>query len=139
MADRAIPVIVGVADVVNRSRDIKDGIEPMQLMLQAIRLAAEDTRLPAPELQKLLSSVDSIDIVRPWTWPYDDLPGLLAENLEARCSHSSITDHGGNQPAKILDDAARRISLRQSTVAVITGGEALASSKQLKLQICCII
>jgi len=132
MADRVVPIIVGVADVVNRSRDIKDGVEPMQLMLQAIHLAVADTKLSSPDAQKLLSSVDSIDVVRPWTWPYDDLPGLLAKSLKAQCSHSRTTDHGGNQSGKILDEAARRISLRQSTVAVITGGEALASSKQVK-------
>ena len=35
--DNTVPVIVGVADVKNRSRKIEDAVEPMQLMLQAIR------------------------------------------------------------------------------------------------------
>jgi len=133
MSKVATPVIIGVGDVVNRSREVKDGIEPMRLMLQAIRLAAEDAKLSPQEAEKVLSTVDSIDVVRPWTWPYDDLPGLLEETIGTKCQHKRITDHGGNQPGKILDEAARRISLRQTKIAIITGGEALASSEQPRL------
>lgn len=122
------PVIIGVADVVNRSRDIKDAIEPMELMLQAIHLAAQDTKLSSIATKRLISAIDSIDVVRPWTWPYDDLPGLLERKLGSTCKHKTLTDHGGNQPAKILDEAARRVSLGETRIAAITGGEALASS-----------
>jgi len=135
MSKAATPVIVGVGDVVNRSRELKDGIEPMKLMLQAIRLAAEDAKLSPQEAEKVLSTVNSIDVVRPWTWPYDDLPGLLEKTIGAKCQHKRITDHGGNQSGKILDEAARRISLRQTKIAIITGGEALASSERLHLMV----
>jgi hypothetical protein len=75
----------------------------------------------------LQSAIDSIDVVRTWTWPYDDLPGDISRKLGVDARHRFYSDHGGNKPAKLFDEAARRISKRQSKVAVVTGGEALAS------------
>lgn len=123
----ATPIIIGVADVKNRSVQVEHALEPAQLMLEAIRLAIQDTGLDPAAQQQLQSRIDSIDVVRTWTWPYRDLPGLLAEKLRVRPQHRFYTDHGGNQPARLLDEAARRIAWGKSKVAVITGGEALAS------------
>lgn len=119
-----LPVVVGVGDVKNKSERVEDAIEPMQLMLQAVQLAIKDAGGSTEILQ---SNIDSIDVVRTWTWPYPDLPGLLAEKLGIKPKHKQYTDHGGNQPGKVFDDAARRISKGWCKVAVVTGGEALAS------------
>lgn len=113
--------------MVNRSLKLEDAVEPAGLMLQAILSALNDTELPSPQLERLQSDIDSIDVVRTWTWPYPDLPGLLAEKLRVRPAHKFYSDHGGNKPGKLFDEAARRVSLGQSKVAVVTGGEALAS------------
>ena len=121
------PVIVGVADVVNRSVKVQDAVEPMQLMLQAIQTAVEDASSSRSTQSKLLSSIDSVSVVATWTWPYTDLPGLLAEKLGVDPTHKTYSPHGGNQPVKLLDGAARRISQGKSKVAIMTGGEALAS------------
>jgi hypothetical protein len=99
----------------------------MQLMLNAIGIAIHDTGLSESVAADLQSQIDSIAIVRTWTWPYPDLPGLLSEKLGIKPSYKHYTDHGGNQPAVIFDNAARRISKGESKVAVVTGGEALAS------------
>ena len=124
---RATPVIIGVHDVKIRSTKVEDAIEPMQLMLQAILGAIDDSNLPPSTTKQLQSQIDSIDVVRTWTWPYPDLPSLLSEKLGISPRHKSYSEHGGNKPAKLFDEAARRISQRQSKVAVVTGGEALAS------------
>ncbi|KAJ9629407.1 hypothetical protein H2203_001780 [Taxawa tesnikishii (nom. ined.)] len=126
-ADKAVPVVVGVGDVINRSSKAEDAIEPMQLMLQAIHNAIKDTGVPQASTSKLRSKIDSIDVVRTWTWPYTDLPGLLAEQLQVHPHHKHYSDHGGNSPAKLFDAAARRLSTGESKVAVLCGGEALAS------------
>lgn len=125
--NKSTPVIVGVGDVVNRPQKLEDAVEPLQLMLQAVQLAIYDTGLNSHAVDQLQSQIDSIDIVRTWTWPYSDLPGLLMDKLGAKPKHKYCSDHGGNQPAKLLDEAARRIALGESRVAVVTGGEALAS------------
>ena len=124
---RATPIVVGVGDVVNRSTKLEDAIEPMQLMLQAVILALKDTNLPPSIAPQLQSNIDSVDIVGSWTWPYPDLPGLLSEKLAVHPQHKHYSPHGGNQPGKLFDEAARRISLGESKVAIVTGGEALAS------------
>lgn len=123
---RRIPVIIGVGDVVNRSKNVKDAVEPLQLMINAIQYAIQDTGLSASHLAALQSEIDSVDVVKTWTWPCD-YPSLIAERLAFKPLHKDYSEHGGNQPARCVDDAARRISLGESKVAIVTGGEALAS------------
>lgn len=123
-----IPVIIGVADIKNKTDEHK---EPAVLMLEAITSAIADTGVAHGHLTP---QIDSIDIVRTWTWPYADLPGLLSERLglNPRPKWTRYTEtHGGNQPAKLVDEAAGRIARGETTVAVVTGGEALASCKSI--------
>ena len=122
-----IPVVIGVADIKNKSRKLEDAIEPLKLMLQAVELALADTNLSPTAAKKLQASVDSINVVANWTWPYPDVPKLLYKELGLKEGHKCSSEHGGNSPGKLFDEAARRISLGQTKVAVVTGGEALAS------------
>ena len=121
------PIIVGVGDVRTRSQKIEDAIEPMQLMLQATLNALKDINLSHSAEKQLQSSIDSVNVVATWTWPYADLPGLLYEKLGIQPLHKTYSEHGGHQPIKLIDEAARDVSLGKSKVAVVTGGEALAS------------
>ena len=122
-----IPVVIGVGDIKNNSKRLEDAIEPADLMFKAIEEAIQDSGLSDDATNKLRSKIDSIDVVATWTWPYTDLPGLLSEKLKVKPRHKHYSSHGGNFPGKLFDDAARRISQGKSRVAVITGGEALAS------------
>lgn len=123
------PVIIGVGDIKNKSKELReDGSdEPASLMIEAIQLAIKDAGLRSQQEKELLSQIDSIDVTRPWTWPYPDLAGLLADKLGVQASHLHVSPHGGNHPAKLLDDAARRISQGKAKIAIVTGGEALDS------------
>lgn len=105
-----IPVIIGVGDVKNRSQDGADAVEPMHLMMQAILNALEDATTALSASGKLRSRIDSLSVVATWTWPYSDLPGLLAERLGIQPKHKIYSEHGGNQPIRLLDEAARSIS-----------------------------
>lgn len=125
MAPLQVPIVIGVADIKNGSKKVEDAREPAQLMYEAILAAIKDTDASDPT--ELQSSIDSIDVVKTWTWPYPDCPGLLAEKLKVKPKHKHYSEHGGNQPGKLFDDAARRISNGEVKVAVVTGGEALAS------------
>ena len=127
IANSKTPVIIGVGDIKNKSQKVEDAIEPMQLMVQAILYALEDSTTELSIAEELKSSVDSVSVVATWTWPYADLPGLLAEKLGIRTRHRIYSEQGGNQPMKLVDEAARRISRGECKVAVVTGGEALAS------------
>ena len=124
-----IPIIVGVGDFVNRSTSIADAHEPLTLILNAIDSALKDTDLCEDQRKQLQAAIDSIDVVRTWTWPYDDLPGEISHSLGVEARHQFYSDHGGNKPAKLFDQAARRIAQGQTNVAIVTGGEALASCR----------
>lgn len=124
---RKTPIVIGVADIKNKSRVVKDALEPMELMLRATQAAIKDTSLSPSEQSVLQSSIDSISVVATWTWNYHDLPGLIGERLGVKPTCKVLSEHGGNSPAKLFDEAARRISFGESKVAVVTGGEALAT------------
>ena len=130
------PVIIGVADIKNKDKSLhEDGSdEPASLILQAIDGAIKDTGL-TEQAKELQSKIDSISVIRPWSWPYPDLASLLAEKLKVDAKYKFVSPHGGNQPAKLLDEACRRISKGETKVALITGGEALDSlSEYIKAQ-----
>ena len=123
----AQPVVIGVGDIVNRSTKVEDAREPLELIVEAIEEALKDTGLDSNKAKALRSSIDSINVVLSWTWPYPDLVGLVSKKLGVDPKHEHLSPHGGNQPGKLFDEAARRISQRKTKVAVLTGGEALAS------------
>ena len=135
MATRPIitPVIIGIGDVKNKSLHVEDAIEPLQLMLQASLRALEDSGVANSQRRKLQSSIDSLNVIATWTWPYGDLPGLLSQRLGINPKRREYSKYGGNQPIKLVDEAARRISRGESKVAIVTGGEALASCKQRRI------
>lgn len=125
-SQRRVPVVVGVSDIVNRSLKVEDAIEPLQLILSAIEAAVSDAKPTSDD--EFRNAIDSIDVVACWTWPYKDLPSLLAQRLNIKPERKfSPQYHGGNQPGLLFDEAARRISKGETNVAVVCGGEALAS------------
>ena len=125
----AIPVVIGIGDIKNRSNRLEDAVEPLELMLQAIAAALKDTGISAQAAQRLQQSIDSISVVANWTWPYPNTPELLVNRLGCQATYLHESEHGGNAPAELFDEAARRIASGQSKVAVVTGGEALASCR----------
>lgn len=127
--ENLVPVVVGVGDIKNESRRFEDAVEPAYLMVDAIYKAISDTGLSPDTSKKLQSCIDSVDVVATWTWPYSDLPTLLSNKLNIQPRHKLYSHHAGNAPAKLFDDAARRLSQGKSQVAVVTGGEALASCR----------
>jgi acetyl-CoA acetyltransferase len=122
-----IPIIIGVGDIKNRSTAVADAKEPATLMFEAIQIALNDAS--SSSSSDIKASIDSIDVVKTWTWPYPDLPGLLAEKLgvEKSTKWKKYSEHGGDKPGKLFDEAAKKIARGECKVAVITGGEALAS------------
>jgi acetyl-CoA acetyltransferase len=125
MPPLSIPIIIGVGDIKDRSTSVQDAKEPATLIHEAILAAIQDAG--APDASKLQTVIDSVDIVKTWTWPYPDLPGLLAEKLDVKVKHKYYSEHGGDKPGKLLDEAARRVARGECGVAVVAGGEALAS------------
>ena len=68
------PVVVGVGQVLNRSKDLDDAIEPIQMMLKALYRAEEDSGA------RLLGQVGSVRVIR-GVWDYGNPAGFIAERL----------------------------------------------------------
>lgn len=133
-SNRAVPIVIGVGDIKNRSQKPEDAIEPLVLMVQSIQKALEDTNTSVTTAKALQANIDHVGVVNTWTWKYPDLPGLVAGKLGVKPKYQVLSHHGGDSPAKLFDEAARRISLGESKVAVVTGGEALASRRLIGLR-----
>ncbi|EYB22866.1 hypothetical protein FG05_11168 [Fusarium graminearum] len=115
------PVIIGIGESRQKDFTIETCREPAELILSAIRDASKDSSINAVE------KLDSISVVPPWSWNYDDLPKLLAQRLGIQPSHLELASHGGNTPALLCDKAAARVASGDVKMAIVTGGEALAS------------
>lgn len=112
-----IPVIAGVGEITERSKDFGQGFEPLALMTEAA------TRADA-EARGLLSQVDSLDIVGLVSWRYENPTAQLCERLGVQPARAVYGDVGGESPIRFLHEAAQRIARGESAVALIVGAEA---------------
>ncbi|MDE2377154.1 acetyl-CoA acetyltransferase [Bradyrhizobium sp.] len=117
-----IPVIVGVGEIVDRPKEIADGIEPLDLLEQALRRAEADAGA------KLLGGVQSLDVVSFLSWRYRDPEKLLAQRLGIQPSHCYYGPVGGESPIRYLHEAALRIARGECTVAAVCGAEAQSTA-----------
>ncbi|KAH7123788.1 acetyl-CoA acetyltransferase-like protein [Dendryphion nanum] len=127
--DPLTPIIIGISDLKNPSlATTPTPPEPASLIHSAILAAINDASPTSPA--QLQAAIDSIDVVKTWTWPYADLPGLLAGMLglkEGDLKRKFYSEHGGDKPGRLVDEAARRLSRGEGKVMVCCGGETLAS------------
>ncbi|GFE81840.1 acetyl-CoA acetyltransferase [Steroidobacter agaridevorans] len=127
-----IPVIVGVADVIDRPADLAQAREPAALMVDALLGAFHDAAGSAAP--SLLAALDSLDIVAEHSWPYAEPCDVLTARLghtPKRCVYGVA---GGESPVRFIHAAALRIASGDSTVAAVVGAESqhsvAAASKQ---------
>lgn len=116
--DDLTPIIVGVGEITHRSKEAEDGLEPIELMARAMRAAEADAGA------SLLASLDSLDVVCEYSWPYTDAPRLLGERLGHLPARRNYGDTGGESPVRFIHEAALRIARGESRVAAVTGAEA---------------
>src|ERR1700751_5113892 len=117
-----IPVIVGVGEIVDRPKDIADGLEPPTFLEQAVRRAEADSGA------KLLGEIGSLDVVNFLSWRYRDPEHLLAKRLGIAPTHCYYGPVGGERPIRYLHEAAQRIARGECEVAAVCGAEAQSSA-----------
>ncbi|MGX4805980.1 acetyl-CoA acetyltransferase [Bradyrhizobium guangdongense] len=113
-----IPVIVGIGEIVDRPKEITEGLEPLDLLEQALRRAEQDAGA------KLLAEVQSLDVVNFLSWRYRDPEKLLAQRLGIQPAHCYYGPVGGETPIRYIHEAAKRIARGECTVAAVCGAEA---------------
>jgi acetyl-CoA C-acetyltransferase len=117
-----IPVIVGVGEITDRPKEIADGLEPLALLVEAVKRAEADSGAI------LLGAIDSLDIVNFLSWRYRDPEKQLASRLGIAPKHAYYGPVGGESPIRYLHEAAQRIARGESHVAAICGAEAQSTA-----------
>ncbi len=120
--EERIPVIVGVGEIVDRPKEIADGLEPLALLEQACKRAETDSGA------KLLHELGSLDVVSFLSWRYREPEKRLAELLGAKPAHCYYGPVGGESPIRYLHEAALRIARGECEVAAIVGPEAQSTA-----------
>ncbi|UCE85904.1 MAG: acetyl-CoA acetyltransferase [Deltaproteobacteria bacterium] len=117
MPDRRSPVLVGVAQLEQRVDDPAAGLEPLELMLEAVRRAAAECGRPG-----ILEHADSVRVIK-GLWPYENPARVLAERIGAPGAQTVGTPFGGNMVQHCVNHAARAIRAGELDVVVLTGAE----------------
>jgi acetyl-CoA C-acetyltransferase len=120
--EHRIPVIVGAGEVVDRPKDIAQGLEPLSLLEEALKRAEADSGA------RLLGEIGSLDVVNFLSWRYRDPEQLLARRLGIAPAHCYYGPVGGESPIRYLHEAAQRIARGECSVAAVCGAEAQSSA-----------
>jgi len=111
------PVIVGIGFAQEKREDPSGCSEPYQLMVHAVRRAAEDAGSAA-----WIPRIESIAVAQ-GGWDYRNPGRLIATALGCPSARSILTDLGVLQ-LSLLSDLCRAIAAGERHVGVVTGGEA---------------
>jgi len=127
MPERILPVLVGAGQTVDRPADPTAGREPLVLMEEAARRAAED----AGGGSRLLAALDTVAVVNVISHDYGDAAGLLAERLGSRPARSINTTLGGNTPQSLVNHLCDEIAAGRVELALVAGAEAWQTVRKL--------
>jgi len=117
--DPRTPVLVGVGTA-HRPVDGSAGVEPLDLMVEAVHAAAIDAAAPH------LAARAQMVAIPEGNWSYPDPARLVADRIGAASAHTVRADVGVPQETPI-GAALDRIRTGALDVAVVVGGEAMAS------------
>src|SRR5579872_3112085 len=117
-----IPVIVGIGEITNRPKEITEGLEPLALLVEALKRAEADSGV------SLLTEIDSLDVVNFLSWRYRDPEQQLCSRLGIKPKHAYYGPVGGESPIRYLHEAAKRIARGESRVAAVCGAEAQSTA-----------
>ncbi len=100
--------------------------EPLAMWEQLARSAAEDAGAPDS-----LADLHSLRIVYCQAWEYDDPCARLADRLGADPRDRTYSGIGGSVPLILVGDAAGAMARGELDLALVVGGEALATRRHL--------
>src|SRR5204862_511525 len=127
MPERILPVLVGAGQTIDRPADPAAGCEPLVLMEEAARRAAEDAGGGA----RLLAALDTVAVVNVICHDYGDAAGLLAERLGCRPARTIYTTLGGNTPQSLVNHLCDEIAAGRTELALVAGAEAWHTARAL--------
>ena len=113
------PVVVGIAQLEQRDADPVTGMgkEPLDLMVDAVREAAEDAGAPG-----ILAAADAVRVTR-GMWPYENPARAVAEALGCPRAQTGVSMWGGDAVQLMLTESALDIQSGAQQIVVLVGAE----------------
>jgi acetyl-CoA C-acetyltransferase len=119
--DPRTPVIVGVGQVIQKTADFDGAMRPVELMIEAVRVAAADSGSPG-----VAGKAGAVGVVS-GLWDYDEPGRLVADAFGATDAKTAVSTFSGSMAQHMVTEYAKRIQDGALDVAIITGGEAYYS------------
>ena len=113
----SVPVLVGISQLDQRVGELSQAREPVDLMIDAVRAAAEDAGAPA-----LATQADSVRVMRGF-WRYQNPARAVCEAIGNAGAETGLTPFGGNYVQRVLNRSALDIQAGRHDVIIMTGAE----------------
>ncbi len=120
MVDPRTPVLIGAGQLSNRVDRGAAPLEPVDLIAEALRAAADDTGAGTAAL----TGADTVHIVGLLSWRYRDPGALVAARVGATPRTSTVTGMGGNSPQSLVNLASLAIQAGEADLVLLGGAEA---------------
>jgi len=124
--DPRTPVIIGTGQVLQRSDSPADAMDPVAMMVEAIRAASSDAGLSS------VPSPDSIRVVGLLAWNYGNPAHFIAQDLGLSPRELGLSGMGGNTPQTLVNKASVEISEGKADIVFLTGGETTRTRAKAK-------
>lgn len=128
MTQMNTPVLVGVAQLLERESDPAVAMMPLQMLTQIAWEASEHTGVG----ESLLKEIDTIGIVEIPPWDPRNGPALLGEQLGVKPACTLSTVASGEIPLVLVNHVAKRIGDGQTRVALIAGANNIKTLQHTK-------
>jgi acetyl-CoA C-acetyltransferase len=120
VVDPRTPVLIGAGQLSNRVDRGADVLEPVDLIAEALRRAAEDSGAG----DAALTCADAVHTVGLLSWRYRDPAALVAQRVGATPGVTSVTGMGGNGPQSLVNLTCLAILRGDTDLALLGGAEA---------------
>ena len=126
--DGRAPCVIGVARRTWHPEHDVAAPEPLDMWTEIAHAAAHDACAPCDPLKR----VDDLNVVHCQSWQYDDPAARLGERLGLAPGLRTVSILAGTSPQRLLNAAAERMLRGETRVALVVGGEALATVAHLR-------
>jgi acetyl-CoA C-acetyltransferase len=112
----ATPILVGIHHLEQREADPQRALEPVELMIQAVKQAAQDAG--SSELLK----ASSVRVIK-GAWPYENPAKAVAKAVGCATAETAISPFGGNFVQTTVNQSALDIQSGAHDIIILTGAE----------------
>jgi acetyl-CoA C-acetyltransferase len=121
------PILIGVGQVTEKDPELAVASSPLDLMVQATRLAFDNAGLNAAAA----SEIDALVVVRSFREPMRNTPEAFANALHATQSKQWIVPDGGYAPQYLVNRFSEAITRGEHQMVLLTGAEAMATGRKI--------